>query len=108
MVSNCAWASAAQAVATANALLALVNADRDRIAGLGRAAGSALLVHQALQRQPIATAAALVKASALTAATVNKSLVHLERIGVESELTGRRRGRVFSYERYVDLLTAEL
>ena len=101
-------ASAAQAVATANALLALVNADRDRIAGLGRAAGSALLVHQALQRQPIATAAALVKASALTAATVNKSLAHLERIGVLSELTSRRRGRVFSYERYVDLLTAEL
>ena len=35
-------ASATQAVATANALLALVNADRDRIAGLGRAAASAL------------------------------------------------------------------
>jgi Fic family protein len=101
-------ASAAQAVATANALLALVNADRDRIASLGRAAGSALLVHQALQRQPIATAAALVEASALAAATVNKSLAHLERIGVVSELTSRRRGRVFSYERYVDLLTAEL
>jgi Fic family protein len=101
-------ASAAQAVATAHALLALVNADRDRIAGLGRAAASALRVHQALQRQPIATSAALVKASALTAATVNKSLAHLERIGVVSELTSRRRGRVFSYERYVDLLTAEL
>jgi Fic family protein len=101
-------ASAAQAVATANALLALVNADRERIASLGRAAGSALLVHQALQRQPIATAAALVEASALAAATVNKSLAHLERIGVVSELTSRRRGRVFSYERYVELLTAEL
>jgi Fic family protein len=35
-------ASATQAVATAHALLALVNADRDRIASLGRAAGSAL------------------------------------------------------------------
>jgi hypothetical protein len=32
----------------------LVNADRDRIVGLGRAAGSALNVHQALQRRPIA------------------------------------------------------
>ena len=50
----------------------------------------------------------LAKASALTAATVDKSLVHLERIGVVAELTSRRRGRVFSYERYVDLLTAEL
>lgn len=100
-------ASAAQAVATANALLALVNADRDRIAKLGRAAGSALTVHEALQRQPIATSAALVKVTGLTAATVNKSLAHLERIGVVAELTSRQRGRVFSYRRYVDELAAE-
>ena len=96
--------SATQAVATANTLLALVNADRDRIAGLGRAASSALVVHQVLQRQPITTSAALVKATGLTPATVNKSLAHLERVGVVGEVTNRRRGRVFSYRRYVDEL----
>lgn len=101
-------ASAAQAVATANALLALVNADRAKIAGLGRAAASALAVHEALQRQPIATSAALVKLTGLTAATVNKSLTHLQGIAVVAELTSRRRGRVFSYRRYVDALAAEL
>lgn len=100
-------ASASQAVATANVLLALVNADRDRIAGLGRAASSALAVHEALQRQPIATSAALVKATGLTAATVNKSLAHLERIGVVAELTDRQRGRVFSYRYYVQELSGE-
>ena len=100
--------SATQAVATANALLALVNADRDRIAGLGRAAASALAVHHALQRQPIATSAALVKATGLTPATVNKSLAHLERVGVVDELTNRQRGRVFSYRKYVEELAAEL
>ncbi len=100
--------SAAQAVATANALLALVNADRDRITDLGRAAASALAVHQALQRQPIATSAALVKATRLTPATVNKSLAHLERIGVVHEVTNRKRGRVFSYREYVEELAAEL
>jgi Fic family protein len=100
--------SATQAVATANALLAMVNADRDRIASLGRAAGSALAVHQALQRQPISTSAALVRATGLTAATVNKSLAHLERVGVVAELTNRQRGRVFAYRRYVDELAAEL
>ena len=99
---------ATQAVATANALLALVNADYQRIAGLGRAAASALAVHHAMQRQPIATSAALVSATGLTAATVNKSLAHLERLGVVTELTSRRRGRVFSYDRYMDGLTAEL
>jgi Fic family protein len=101
-------ATATQAVATANALLALVNADRERIAGLGRAAASALEVHQSLQRQPIATSAALVKATRLTAATVNKSLAHLERLGIVAEITNRQRGRVFSYREYVAELAAEL
>jgi len=100
--------SATQAVMTTNELLALVAADRSRIGALGRAAASALAVHQALQRQPIATAGALVKATGLTAATVNKSLAHLERIGVVGELTQRRRGRVFSYRRYVEILGSEL
>lgn len=101
-------ASATQAVATANALLALVEADRRRIASLGRAATSALAVHQALQRLPIASAGALVKATGLTAATVNKSLAHLGSAGVVGELTNRRRGRVFSYRRYVEILGSEL
>ena len=101
-------ASAIHGVATANALLVLVNGDRDRIASLGRAASSALAVHQAMQRQPLATSGALVKATALTAATVNKSLAHLERLGIVSELTNRQRGRVFAYRRYVDELAAEL
>ena len=101
-------ASATQAVATANALLALVNADRDRITGLGRATASALAVHQALQRQPIATSAALVKATGLTPATVNKSLAHLTHIGVVGEVTNRQRDRVFSYLKYVEVLSAEL
>ena len=48
------------------------------------------------------------KTTTLTAATVNKSLAHLERLGIVSELTNRLRGRVFAYQRYVDALTAEL
>lgn len=100
--------SASEAAATANALLALVNADRERIARLGRPASSALAVHEAMQRQPIATSAALTKATGLTPATVNKSLAHLERLGVVAELTSRQRGRVFSYEHYVGELAAEL
>jgi Fic family protein len=61
-----------------------------------------------MQRMPIASSGALVKATGLTAATVNKSLAHLERTGIVSELTNRRRGRVFSYRRYVEILGSEL
>jgi Fic family protein len=85
-----------------------VNKDRDRITGLGRAAVSALAVHQAMQKQPLMTSGALVKASGLTPATVNKSLGHLVDQGIVAELTRRKRDRVFSYRRYVKLLSAEL
>ena len=101
-------ASATQAVHTAQALLALVSADRDRIATMGRPAASALAVHRALQRQPVATAASLAKATRLTQATINKTLAHLRNAGVVTELTERRRGRVFAYGAYVELINAEL
>jgi len=97
-------ASATQAAASARRLLELASADGRRIEGLGRAAASALAIHRALQRQPIATAASLAAATGLTHATVNKSLAHLERIKVVAELTRKQRGRVFSYARYAAIL----
>lgn len=100
--------SATQAVATAKQLLALVDQDRDRIATMGRSATSALAVLQALQRQPVTSAAALVKATGLALATVNRMLVQLVDAGIVSELTQRQRDRIFSYHAYVDALNAEL
>lgn len=97
-------ASATQAVASAKRLLELASADGRRIESLGRAAASALAIHRALQRQPIATAASLAVATGLTPATVNKSLAHLERLGIVAELTRKQRGRVFSYARYAEIL----
>jgi Fic family protein len=66
------------------------------------------LLHQALQKQPVTTAAALSAATGLTPATVNKTLLHLERASVVAEITDRRRGRVFAYRRCVDLINAGL
>jgi Fic family protein len=100
--------SAAQAVRVAQELIALVRADRERIAALGRAAPSALAVHEALQRTPITTAGALTRDTGVTAATVNKTLALLEQTGIVSELTARQRGRVFAYTAYVESIDAEL
>ena len=61
-----------------------------------------------MQKQPLMTSAALVRATGLTPATVNKSLGHLVDLGIVAELTRRQRDRVFSYRRYVKLLNAEL
>jgi Fic family protein len=96
--------SATQAAGSARRLLDLASADAQRIETLGRASPSALALHRALQRQPIATAASLAAATNLTPATVNKSLAHLGRLGVVVELTSRQRGRVFSYAKYTNIL----
>lgn len=97
-------AGSTQAATSAMRLLELASADSLRIEGLGRAAASALAIHRVLQRQPIATAASLSAATDLTPATVNKSLAHLERLGVVVELTRKQRGRIFSYARYAGIL----
>jgi Fic family protein len=101
-------ASTTQATASANRLLELAATDARRIEGFGRATASALAIHRALQRQPIATAGSLVAATGLTAATVNKSLANLGRIGVVTEMTRKQRGRVFSYARYTAILNERM
>ena len=65
-----------------------------------------MLLHRALQKQPVATAAALGAMTGLTPATTNKTLALLQRLGIVSELTQRSRGRVFAYDRYVALINA--
>jgi len=93
-----------QAVDTARQLADLVNEDRDRIGSLGRSTASALRVHRALMGRPITDSNWLVKKTAITPATVNKCLGHLERLGIVRELTFRKRNRVFSYTGYLEIM----
>jgi len=96
--------TATQAVETAQQLLDLSNKDRVKVSGLGRAAASTLQVYRALMEHPIATAGWLVDKTGITPATVNKCLGHLERLGIVRELTAKRRNRLFSYTRYIDIM----
>ena len=97
--------TAGQAVETAQQLLDLSNRDRDKINGLGRAAASTLQIHRALMEQPIATSSSLVEKTGITPATVNKSLGHLEQLGIVRELTSRKRNRLFSYAGSIEIMS---
>ena len=44
------------------------------------------------------------RANQLTPPTVNAAVLDLQRLGIVEEVTGRRRGRVFGYRAYLDLL----
>ncbi|HEU4630994.1 MAG TPA: Fic family protein [Gemmatimonadaceae bacterium] len=96
--------TAAGAVATAQRLVRLFQEDRARIQAIGRAAGSALRVHEALQERPLDSAAGLAGRTGLSTPAVNAMLTALQELGVVREITGRRRNRLFSYEQYLRIL----
>jgi Fic family protein len=97
--------TANQAFDAATRIVELFKEDRERITAESERAGSSLRVHELLQQNPYVTANQLVERTGLTAPTVNAALADLERLGVVEEVTGRRRGRVFGYRRYLAILS---
>lgn len=97
--------TANQAFDAAIRIVELFKRDRERISGGSERAGSALRVHDVLQQNPYATTKQLVVRTGLTAPTINAALADLRRLGIIEEVTGRRRGRVFAYTRYLAILS---
>lgn len=95
---------AGEAVATARSVSETIREDRSRIGRHGRRAGSALRVHQSLVERPVGGIRHIARRTGLSAPTVAAVLRLLEDLGIAREITGRQRGKVFSYERYVALL----
>ncbi|MGH7578042.1 MAG: hypothetical protein ACREM1_23345 [Longimicrobiales bacterium] len=78
--------------------------DRGRVELAGRRAGSALRVHEALKARPILTLPAIRGATGLSFPAVSSGMEVLVSTGIARELTGRRRNRVFVYDRYLAIL----
>ncbi len=64
-----------------------------------------LRIHELMQRHPYVTAGFIAGASGLTLPTVSAALSVLQRLAVVEEVTGRKRGRVFAYQKYLDVLS---
>ena len=96
--------TANQAFDAATRIVELFKRDRELITTQSERAGSALRIHDLLQQNPFVTATALVEQTGLTAPTVNAALGDLQRLKIVDEVTGRRRGRVFGYRAYLDIL----
>jgi len=95
---------AENAVSTARKLVDIAGEDRVRIQTFGRQSGSCLQVHLTLQRRPVITIPSMTKETGLSNPTVTKTLSALQEAGIVKEVTGRRRNRVFSYERYLEVM----
>lgn len=92
------------AFATARCASETIRDDRARIGRLGRRSGSALRVHQSLVERPIGGIGNLARRTGLSAPTVAAVLRLLEGLDIVREVTGRQRGKIFTYERYLAVL----
>jgi len=93
------------AVNTAQRLTDLFAKDRQRIQSLGRTAGSALRVHDAMQQQPVLRIPQAARMTDMTPPTATMALKNLERLGIVREITGRRRNRIYVYNEYIAILS---
>ena len=94
-----------QAADAAEATLELFETDRKAIEALGRPAGSALQVHQYIRTRPMISVPGAANALPLSAPTVRKSIGHLVDLGILSEITGKRRDKIFLYGTYMQTLS---
>jgi Fic family protein len=99
--------SAQQGIETAQQIVRLFEADREKIETLKRAKSSALELYLFLQNYPIVSPRQAASALGLSFPTISASLKHLEDLGIVKEMTGRQRDRLFVYQRYLEILQDE-
>lgn len=97
--------TAQNAVITARRLVDLFQADSERILALGRLASSAQRVLNSFKERPLLTPKQVAERAELSMPTVNETLQRLSELGILSEITGKRRNRVFAYRDYLRILS---
>src|SRR6266404_1780123 len=97
--------TARQAADTAVQILHLFEVDRKKIQTLGRKTASALRVHEYMRAKPLIKIGPTAQALKLSAPTVTGALESLAKLKITKEVTGKRRDRLFSYPRYLHILS---
>ncbi|CAN5546558.1 Fic family protein [soil metagenome] len=89
---------------TTRRIVEMVERDRQRIHELGRAAATALRVHDFAVRYVVLRPAPVAARLELSEPPVYAAINRLEELGILREVTGRRRGKVYAYDKYLSLL----
>ena len=96
--------TADSAVATARRLVTLFDEDRKKIQTGGRRAGSALRVYDIFKTRPILNLQEASQRADLSYPATGTGMDLLVESGIARELTGKRRNRIFAYDRYLAIL----
>jgi Fic family protein len=96
--------TASGAVRTAQELATLFKEDGTRVKSAKRAASSAMRVFGAMCERPITSLKDLRARTGLSFPTATTGISRLVDLGLVREVTGRKRNRVFAYDRYLTIL----
>ncbi|MHC8509999.1 MAG: Fic family protein [Rhodospirillales bacterium] len=99
--------TADEAAAAAQNLSALVTAGRRRVLARKNAAASAMRLFEYLPDHPFVTAARAQKLTGASRETAMQAVRTLEAADILRETTGKKRGQIWAYQEYVDLLREE-
>ncbi len=92
------------AVTASRRLSEIFRSDRAAIEQLGRRAGSVLRVHHALSARPILPLPEVCRMTGLSFPASASAMDVLVELRIAREITGRRRNRLFAYNRYLSVL----
>jgi Fic family protein len=100
-------AVARQAVEKAKQLLGLFDRDLTKIKTLGRSSGNAALVFNTIKKSPYAAVPDIVKNTNLSFPAAQNAVMSLQKLGILSEITGKKRHRIYRYNQYMEILSDE-
>jgi len=93
------------AVVTAQRLVEMFKEDEEKLKKLNRSVISAMGVFNIFRLRPLLTINEVCKGSGLSFPSASKAINNLLKLGIVEEITGRQRGRIFSYGRYLTILS---
>ena len=96
--------TANQAVQTAQHIVQFFSEDRQKIETLGRVSASVLIVHHYFEKYPVTNIDKTAKYCRITIPTATKSIKLLEKLEIAKEITGKERGKIYAYSKYLDIL----
>jgi len=97
-----------EATETARAIVSLREKDRDKIINeLGRVAGNALKIHEALFRFPLVSVNPIAEMLDVSFTSANRLIDRLVELEILFEATGNARNRVFRYRNYINIFSNE-
>ena len=99
--------TANQAARTAGNIDRLFNADKEKIERFGRGAASALLVYRHAQANPLFSIRNAAREMKVSFPTASAAVDRMIEVGILRESSGKRRGRLFLYESYLDILNRD-